>query len=41
MADATKGYDDSPPRNGVIAFYTVLAVAVLIEITSPPVSTTK
>jgi hypothetical protein len=30
MAEATKGYDDSPPRNGVIAFYTVLAVAVLI-----------
>jgi hypothetical protein len=25
-----KGYDNSPPRNGVIAFYTVLAVAVLI-----------
>jgi hypothetical protein len=30
MADTTKAYDDSPPRNGVIAFYTVLAVAVLI-----------
>jgi hypothetical protein len=30
MTEATKGYDDSPPRNGVIAFYTVLAVAVLV-----------
>ena len=30
MAEASKGYDDSPPRNGVIAFYTVLTVAVLI-----------
>ena len=30
MTEATKGYDNSPPRNGVIAFYTVLAVAVLI-----------
>lgn len=30
MAEATKGYDDSPPRNGVIAFYTVLAVSVLV-----------
>lgn len=31
MADntASKGYDDSPPRNGVITFYTVLAVVVL------------
>ena len=28
MANA-KGYDDSPPRNGVILFYTVLAVVVL------------
>ncbi|HVZ33413.1 MAG TPA: hypothetical protein VG963_13365 [Polyangiaceae bacterium] len=31
MAD-TKGYDDSPPRNGVITFYTVLAVVVLIGV---------
>jgi hypothetical protein len=30
MDQVSKGYDDSPPRNGVIAFYTVLAVAVLI-----------
>jgi len=33
MTESTKGYDDSPPRNGVIAFYTVLAVAVLIGTT--------
>lgn len=30
MTETTKGYDDSPPRNGVIAFYTVLALAVLL-----------
>ncbi len=28
----SKGYDDSPPRNGVITFYTVLAVVVLIGV---------
>lgn len=28
----TKGYDDSPPRNGVIFFYTVLAVVVLFGV---------
>jgi hypothetical protein len=32
MAIANKGYDDSPPRNGVILFYTVLAVVVLIGV---------
>lgn len=31
MSD-TKGYDDSPPRNGVIFFYTVLTVAVLVGV---------
>lgn len=31
-AGAQKGYDDSPPRNGVIFFYTVLAIAVLIGV---------
>ena len=29
---AQKGYDDSPPRNGVIFFYTVLAIALLIGV---------
>ncbi len=29
---ATKGYDDSPPRNGTIVFYTVLTLAVLVVI---------
>lgn len=33
MTEATKGYDDSPPRNGVIAFYTVLTVVVLLGTT--------
>jgi hypothetical protein len=28
----SKGYDDSPPRNGVIFFYTVLTVFVLIGV---------
>ena len=27
-----KGYDNSPPRNGVILFYTVLAVVLLIGV---------
>jgi hypothetical protein len=31
MATA-KGYDDSPPRNGIIFFYTVLAVFMLIGV---------
>jgi hypothetical protein len=29
---AAKGYDDSPPRNGVILFYTVLAVVSLFGV---------
>lgn len=29
---ASKGYDDSPPRNGVIFFYTVLSVVVLFGV---------
>jgi hypothetical protein len=29
---AAKGYDDSPPRNGVIMFYTVLAVVSLFGV---------
>jgi len=29
---AAKGFDDSPPRNGVIAFYTVLAVVLLFGV---------
>jgi hypothetical protein len=29
---AAKGYDDSPPRNGIIFFYTVLTVFMLIGV---------
>jgi hypothetical protein len=29
---SSKGYDDSPPRNGVIFFYTVLTVFVLVGV---------
>jgi hypothetical protein len=29
---AAKGYDDSPPRNGVILFYTILAVVSLFGV---------
>lgn len=29
---AAKGYDDSPPRNGTIVFYTVLTLAILVAI---------
>ncbi len=29
---AAKGYDDSPPRNGTIVFYTILALAILVAI---------
>jgi hypothetical protein len=29
---STKGYDDSPPRNGIIFFYTVLTVFVLVGV---------
>jgi hypothetical protein len=29
---AAKGYDDSPPRNGIIFFYTVLTVFFLIGV---------
>jgi hypothetical protein len=29
---ATKGYDDSPPRNGIIFFYTVLTVFMLVGV---------
>lgn len=29
---AAQGFDDSPPRNGVIAFYTVLAVVLLFGV---------
>ncbi len=29
---ATKGYDDSPPRNATIVFYTVLTLAILVAI---------
>jgi hypothetical protein len=29
---AQKGYDDSPPRNGVIFFYTVLAIVFLVGV---------
>ncbi|HEY6878384.1 MAG TPA: hypothetical protein VI299_10225 [Polyangiales bacterium] len=29
---AAKGYDDSPPRNGVILFYTILTVVALFGV---------
>jgi hypothetical protein len=29
---AAKGYDDSPPRNGIIFFYTILTVFTLIGV---------
>lgn len=29
---AAKGYDDSPPRNGTIFFYTVLTVVLLVAV---------
>jgi hypothetical protein len=29
---ATKGYDDSPPRNGIIFFYTILTVFMLVGV---------
>src|SRR3954468_16235986 len=29
---SSKGYDDSPPRNGIILFYTVLTVFMLIGV---------
>ncbi len=29
---AAKGYDDSPPRNGIIFFYTLLTVFILIGV---------
>jgi len=32
MSAKAKGYDDSPPRNGIILFYTVLTVFMLIGV---------